>query len=56
MTPHVRRLLQTIGETLIHDGDLVAVVSSGPSYHRDRSDLRQEDWRWKRSARFAAPA
>ena len=31
-TPHVRKLVQTIGETLIHDGDLVALVSSGPSY------------------------
>jgi VWFA-related protein len=31
MTPHVRRLLQDIVDTLIHDGDLVAVVSSGPS-------------------------
>ena len=31
-TPHVRKLLQTIGATLIHDGDLVAIVSSGPSY------------------------
>ena len=32
LTPHVRKLMQTIGDTLIHDGDLVAVVSSGPSY------------------------
>jgi VWFA-related protein len=32
LTPHVRRLMQTIGDTLIHDGDMVAVVSSGPSY------------------------
>ena len=32
LTPHVRKLLQTIGDTLIHDGDMVAVVSSGPSY------------------------
>ena len=31
-TPHVRKLLQTIGDTLVHDGDLVAIVSSGPSY------------------------
>jgi VWFA-related protein len=31
MTPHVRRLLQDIVDNLIHDGDLVAVVSSGPS-------------------------
>jgi VWFA-related protein len=30
-TPHVRRLVQDITNTLIHDGDLVAVVSSGPS-------------------------
>ena len=42
ITPHVRKVMQTIGDTLIHDGDLVAVVSSGPSYHRDRPDLRQE--------------
>ena len=32
LTPHVRKLMQTIGDTLIHDGDMVAVVSSGPSY------------------------
>lgn len=32
ITPHVRRLLQTVVDTLIHDGDFVAVVSSGPSY------------------------
>ncbi len=32
MTPHVRKLLQTIGDTLIHDGDMVAIVSSGPSF------------------------
>jgi VWFA-related protein len=31
MTPHVRRLLQDIVDNLMHDGDLVAVVSSGPS-------------------------
>ena len=31
-SPQVRKLLQTLGETLIHEGDLVAVVSSGPSY------------------------
>jgi VWFA-related protein len=30
-TPHVRRLVQDVVDTLIHDGDLVAVVSSGPS-------------------------
>ncbi|HUQ87188.1 MAG TPA: VWA domain-containing protein [Vicinamibacterales bacterium] len=32
LSPHVRRAMQTIIDTLIHDGDLVAVVSSGPSY------------------------
>ena len=32
LTPHVRKLIQTIGDTLIHEGDMVAVVSSGPSY------------------------
>ena len=31
MTPHVRRLLQDIVDNLMHDGDLVAVVSTGPS-------------------------
>ena len=31
-TPMVRKIMQTIGDTLIHDGDLVAVVSTGPSY------------------------
>ncbi len=32
MSPHVKRLVQTIGDTLIHDGDLIMVLSSGPSY------------------------
>jgi VWFA-related protein len=32
MTPHVRKLVQTIGDHLIHEGDLVSVVSSGPSF------------------------
>lgn len=32
MTPHVRRLLQTIADTLLHEGDLAAVVSTGPSF------------------------
>ena len=31
-TPHVRRLIQTIMDNLIHEGDFVMVVSSGPSY------------------------
>jgi len=30
-SPHVRRLVQTLVDTMIHDGDLTAVVSSGPS-------------------------
>jgi VWFA-related protein len=30
-SPHVRRLVQTLATTLLHDGDLVAMVSSGPS-------------------------
>jgi VWFA-related protein len=30
-SPHVRRLVQTLVETLLHEGDLAAVVSSGPS-------------------------
>ena len=32
LSPMVRKLMQQIGDTLIHEGDLVAVVSSGPSY------------------------
>lgn len=32
LTPHVRRLMQTIINTLVHDGDLVSVVSTGPSF------------------------
>jgi VWFA-related protein len=32
LTPMVRKLMQQIGDTLIHEGDMVAVVSSGPSY------------------------
>jgi len=40
-TPHVRRLVTSIAETLLHEGDLVAMVSSGPSaievgFTRDR--------------------
>ena len=31
-TPHVRRLVTQLSETLMHDGDLVGMVSSGPSY------------------------
>lgn len=30
-TPHVRRLVQTLASTLIHDGDMIAVASTGPS-------------------------
>jgi VWFA-related protein len=30
-TPHVRRLVQTIADTLLHEGDLMAMISSGPS-------------------------
>lgn len=32
LTPHVRRLIQTIVDTLVHEGDLAGVVSTGPSY------------------------
>lgn len=32
LSPHVRRLIQTIGDNLMHDGDLVSIVSSGPSF------------------------
>jgi VWFA-related protein len=30
-TPHVRRIVQQLVDTLLHEGDLVAMVSSGPS-------------------------
>jgi VWFA-related protein len=30
-TPHVRRIVQQMAETLLHDGDIVGMVSSGPS-------------------------
>ena len=30
-SPHVRRLVTTIAKTVLHDGDLVAMFSSGPS-------------------------
>lgn len=30
-TPHVRRLIETLATTLLHDGDMMAIVSSGPS-------------------------
>jgi VWFA-related protein len=32
LTPHVRRLIQTIADTLVHDGDMVSVLSTGPSF------------------------
>jgi VWFA-related protein len=32
LSPHVRKVMQTIGDTLIHEGDLVTVLSSGPSF------------------------
>lgn len=32
LTPHVRKLVQTIVDTLLHEGDLAAVVSTGPSF------------------------
>lgn len=32
LTPHVRRLIQTIVETLVHEGDLASIVSTGPSF------------------------
>jgi VWFA-related protein len=31
MSPNVRKVFQTLVETLVHEGDLVAVVSAGPS-------------------------
>jgi VWFA-related protein len=30
-TPHVRRLIETLSTTLLHDGDMMAMISSGPS-------------------------
>jgi VWFA-related protein len=30
-SPHVRRLVETLATTLLHEGDLIAMVSSGPS-------------------------
>ncbi len=30
-TPHVRRIVQELADNLLHDGDLVAMISSGPS-------------------------
>lgn len=32
LTPHVRRLIQTIVDTLVHEGDLASIVSTGPSF------------------------
>lgn len=32
LTPHVRKLIQTIVDTLVHEGDLASVVSTGPSF------------------------
>ena len=30
-TPHVKRIIEDLGQNLLHDGDLVAMLSSGPS-------------------------
>jgi VWFA-related protein len=30
-TPHVRRLIETLTTNLLHDGDMIAMISSGPS-------------------------
>ena len=30
-TPHVRRIIEDLAKNLLHDGDLVAMISSGPS-------------------------
>lgn len=32
ISPHVRRVMQQITDTLVHEGDLVTVLSSGPSF------------------------
>jgi len=32
LTPHVRQLIRTIVDTLLHEGDLMAVISTGPSF------------------------
>ncbi len=32
LSPHVRRVMQTIGDALLHEGDLITVLSSGPSF------------------------
>ena len=32
ISPHVRRVMQQIADTLVHEGDLVTVLSSGPSF------------------------
>ena len=32
LSPHVRKVMQTIADTLVHEGDLVTVLSSGPSF------------------------
>lgn len=46
LSPHVRRLMQQIIDTLVHDGDMVTIISSGPSYLEigptyDRKMLRE---------------
>ena len=30
-TPHVQRLIEDLAKNLLHDGDMVAMLSSGPS-------------------------
>ena len=32
LSPHVRKVVQTIGDTLMHEGDMIAIVSTGPSF------------------------
>ena len=32
LSPHVRKVMQQVTDTLVHEGDLVTVLSSGPSF------------------------
>ena len=53
-SPNVRKLYSTLVDTLVHDGDLAAVVLERPVVDRNPADLRPQTGRRRGVARFAA--
>ena len=48
-TPMVRKLVQQIGDQLMHDGDLIVDRLDRPVVHRDRVPPTTARWRWRPS-------